>query len=125
MAEHWNDVTIYLEWIGVEQVPDYTADGDTDPDWSEETDGPYRGALGRAERMVGYYLDAADTLAHWINRYKQDEINARINELEQVDFSDPAAKKQALADIVRLTKYRDQLQKHVRWSLPQWEIKSE
>ncbi|BCH60420.1 hypothetical protein RvVAR0630_30440 [Agrobacterium vitis] len=125
MADHWSDVTTYLEWSGVDVLPDYAADGDHDPDWVEETDGPYRGALGRAERMVGHYLDAANTLAMWINRYKEQEINARIAELEASDLNDPDARKQALADIVKLTKYRDQLSKQVRWTLPQWKVKGE
>ncbi len=125
MGDFWNDVTTYLEWSGIKEIPDYAADGDTDPDWNAETDGPNRGALGRAERMVGLYLDAASTLAGYINRYKEQEISNRIGELEASDLSDPEARKQALADIVTLTKYRDQLSKQVRWTLPQWKVKGE
>jgi hypothetical protein len=125
MEDHWNDVTTYLEWMGVKDIPDYAADGDADPDRNPETDGPDRGSLGRAERMVGFYLDAASTLAGWINRYKLNEINARIADLEVADLSDPEAKKRALAAIVRLTNYRDQLAKQVRWTLPQWKVKGE
>ncbi|MBB3566088.1 hypothetical protein [Rhizobium sp. BK491] len=125
MGDFWNDVTTYLEWSGVKEIPDYVADGDTDPDWNPETDGPNRGALGRAERMVGLYLDAASTLADYINRYKVQEINARLAELEVADLSDTQARKQAVADIVRLTKFRDQLSKQVRWTLPQWKVKGE
>lgn len=125
MAEHWEDVNAYLEWAGVKDPPDYEADGDTDPEWIPDFDGPNRGALGRAERIVGLYLDAANTLAGYINRYKVREISNRIAELEAADLSDPEARKQALADIVRLTKYRDQLAKQVRWTLPQWKVKGE
>lgn len=125
MADFWNDVTTHLEWAGIKEIPDFIADGDTDPEWNAETDGPYRGALGRAERMVGQYLDAASTLAGYINRYKLNEIDSRIAELEAADLSHPDARKQALAESVRLTKYRDQLQKQVRWTLPQWKVKGE
>lgn len=125
MADHWLDVTTYLEWIGVEDIPDFAGDGDNDPQWNAETDGPYRGALGRAERMVGFFLDAASDLADHINDYKLKEIDSRIAELEAADLSDPDARKQALAESVRLTKYRDQLQKKVRWTLSQWKVKGE
>ncbi|MBX5240960.1 hypothetical protein [Rhizobium sp. NLR22b] len=125
MADFWNDVTTYLEWTGIKELPDYAGDGDSDPDWNPETDGPNRGALGRAERMVGLYLDAASALAGYVNRYKVQEIGNRIAELEAADLNDPDARKQALADIVRLTKYRDQLSKQVRWTLPQWKVKGE
>lgn len=125
MADFWNDVMTYVEWSGVKEIPDYVADGDTDPDWSPETDGPNRGALGRAERMVGLYLDAATTLAGYVNRYKVQEINARIAEFEAVDLAAPETRKQAVADIVRLTKFRDQLSKQARISLPQWKVKGE
>ena len=83
------------------------------------------GAIGRAELTVGMLLEAATVLAGMINDFKQQEISTRITELEAADLTDPAAKKQALADIVRLTKYRDQLEKQVRWSLPQWKVKGE
>ncbi|MCF6370967.1 hypothetical protein [Rhizobium halophilum] len=113
----------YLETAGI-AIPDYAVAGDSDPEWKEE-DGPNRGSIGRAERIVGLLLDAAGALAGQINQYKTDEINARITELEQADLNDPDVRKQALADIVTLTKIRDQLQKQVRWTLPQWRVKSD
>jgi len=82
-------------------------------------------SLGKAEFVIATLLDAAVELAQWVNDYKLSEINARIEELEQADLSDPAAKKQALANIVTLTKIRDELSKSVRWTLPQWKVKGE
>ena len=122
-GDPWQVMDWYLETAGI-TIPDYSAAGDADPEWREE-DGPNRGSIGRAERIVGSLLDAAGALAGEINQYKTEEINARIAELEQADLSDPDIKKQALADIVTLTKIRDQLQKQVRWTLPQWRVKSE
>ncbi|NSL24921.1 hypothetical protein [Agrobacterium tumefaciens] len=83
------------------------------------------GSLARAEIMVGGLIDAASELAGIINRYKRDEITARITELEQSDLSDAAVKKKAFADMAKLKKMLDQLDKQVRWSFPQWKVTGE
>jgi hypothetical protein len=122
----WKDEVLYpLEWAGI--IPDAVPafDSDEDPDHNPETDGPYRGSIGRAERMVGMLLDAASGLASIINRYKRQQIDAAIADLEKADLTDPPAKKRALADIVRLNKLRDRLDKQVRWSLPLWKTEGE
>ena len=85
----------------------------------------YRGAqnsLGRAEVMVGCLIDAAAELASIINTYKRKEIRQRIAEIEESDLADPVARKAALAQIVRLNKLLDQLDKQVRWTFKQWKI---
>lgn len=82
-------------------------------------------SLARAELMIGQLIDAAAALAQIVNDYKRDEINARIADIEQADLSDPAVKKKALADIVRLQKMREQLEKQVRWTFPQWKVTGE
>ncbi|MGV1752498.1 hypothetical protein [Agrobacterium sp. CG674] len=83
------------------------------------------GSLARAEIMIGSLIDAAASLAQIVNNYKRDEINARIAELEQSDLSDPAAKKMAFADMARLEKMLDQLDRQVRWTFPQWKVTGE
>jgi hypothetical protein len=83
------------------------------------------GSLARAEIMIGSLIDAAVSLAQIVNNYKRDEINARIAELEQSDLSDPAVKKKAFADMARLKKMLDQLDKQVRWTFPQWKVTGE
>ena len=83
----------------------------------------HAGSIGRAEVMVGCLLDAAGELANIINSYKTEQINARIAELDQADLTKPAARKEALADIVRLTKIRERLTKRVRFSIPEWKVK--
>lgn len=83
----------------------------------------YEGSIGQAESMVDYLLDALSQMTTAINIYKMEELSDRIAELEQADLSDPEAKKQALADIVRLTKMKEHLSKSVRVSLPQWKVK--
>ena len=118
----WNEVQTYLEWAGIKPDAIPTFDTDNDPDHDPVSDGPYRGSIGRAERMVGCLLDAASELAGIINRYKREEIDRAIARLESADLSDAEKRKQALEDVVRLTRYRDQLDKQVRWSLPQWRV---
>lgn len=80
------------------------------------------GSLARGEIMVGCLIDAASQLADIINRYKRHEISNRLQELEASDSSDPASKKKALAETVRLQKMLDQLDKQVRWTFPQWKV---
>ena len=120
MKDRWGNVTEFLDWLGVDDIPDYEADGDTDPDvWDHEVD---RGSIGRAERMVGHFLDGAVTLARYVNDYKVEQLQARMKELEASDLTDLADKKKALAEMVRITKYLDQLKKKVRWEVPQWKV---
>lgn len=118
----WGEVSIYLEWAGINPNAIPSFDTDDDPNHNPETDGPLRGSIGRAERMVGCLMDAASLLATEINAYKRKEIDARIHEIETGDLSDPKARKQALADIVRLKKMLDQLNRQVRWTFPQWKV---
>lgn len=97
--------------------PEASASEDWHPFWG------YEGSIGQAESMVDYLIDAVGQMAIAINTYKLDELSDRIAELEQADLSDPNAKKQALADIVRLVKMKEHLTKSVRVSLPQWKVK--
>ena len=83
----------------------------------------YQGSVGRAESIVDFLLSSAWNLAHMLNEYKVEQIEARIMELEAADFSDPDAKKRALADAVTLTSIRKQLQGQTRYSLPAYKVK--
>jgi hypothetical protein len=121
-GQDWSEFADALEWAGF-VPPDFSTDEDIGHD--PETDGAPRGSIGRAERMAGFLRDAAMLLARHVNDYKMQEIEARIAELESADLSDPANKKQALADIVRLNKIRDRLKKEVRHSFPVTVVKGE
>lgn len=79
-------------------------------------------SLARAEIAVGCLIDAAAELAGIINSYKRKEVMQRIAEIEASDLSDPAGRKAALTQIVRLNKLLDQLGKQVRWTFKQWKI---
>jgi len=88
----------------------------------EDVFGGAKGALARAERVVSLLLDTALTLASSVNLYKQNEINARLAELEKSTDVDRAT---AMKDAVRLNKILNQLEKQVRMPIPQWKVKSE
>ncbi len=118
----WLEVVTYLEWAGIGSAGIPSFDTDDDPEHNTETDGPYRGSIGRAERMVGCLLDAASQLASEISTYKKEQIDRALVAREQSDLTDPAAKKKALAESARLHKLRAQLDKQVRWTLPQWRV---
>ena len=118
----WRDIEQNLDLVEG-AAPQFNDDSDSG--WLEDGwDGPFRGSIGRAERMVTVYLDFAATVARMINDYKREAIESALVQLEQSDLSDPVIKAKALADTVRLNKMRDQLDKSVRWELPQWRIKS-
>lgn len=82
--------------------------------------GGAKGALGRAEVMVGCLIDAAVSLAALVNEYKRTEIRTRIREIEESDLSDPQVRRAAFKEVTRLNKMLDQLSKQVRWTFPQW-----
>jgi hypothetical protein len=79
-------------------------------------------SLGKAEVLVGCLLDAAADLAGWINDYKKAEIKARIAELENTDLADLEAKRAVFAKVADLGRMLEDLEKSVRWQLPQWKV---
>ncbi|TGS92706.1 hypothetical protein EN814_23990 [Mesorhizobium sp. M2D.F.Ca.ET.171.01.1.1] len=113
-------------WPVIEEVLDRVGvtppvfDSDTDDQWQEQWEEPYRASIGRAERMVGAFLDAASGLASAIARYKRHEIDRAIADLEASGLNDAASRKAALSQIMRLNRVREQLDRQVRWTLPQW-----
>jgi hypothetical protein len=123
----FSEIMIDFDLLGIEKPPfEFPAKGNLDPFWKEEFgEGPNRGAVGAAERMVGVLASAASDLASRINQYKREEIDARITEIEASDLTDPVTKKQAFADVSKLTKYREELSKSIRWNFPQWRIQGE
>lgn len=123
---------IALHFIGYE-IPDFPDDrgpevysiADHENDPNDPFGDPFEGksnSLGRAELMVGSFIDAAITLAGMVNNYKKKELRARLAEIEAADLSDPAIKKAALKDAARLHKMLDQLEREVRWTFPQWKV---
>ncbi len=121
------DYEMALDVAGIEADAFYdeadpkSASGEIEPSTYENI----TGAIGRAELTIGMLMEAATTLAGMVNDFKLQEISTRIAELEASDLADPEARKKALTDIVRLTNYRNQLSKQVRWTLPQWKVKGE
>lgn len=83
----------------------------------------FEGSIGRAELLVDDLISAASNFALVINRYKREQINARIQEIEESDLADPDIRKKALADIVRLRKMLERLEKLTRHSTYEYKIK--
>ena len=127
----FSDVDLCLALAGI-QMPEFEDDrGPEDFVLNNATAGvedPFDGAsgsLGRAEVMVGCLISAAVELAASINSYKTKEIKDRIAELEQSEIADPETRKRVMAEIVRLNRMMDALNKQVRWSFPQWKIRDQ
>lgn len=75
-------------------------------------------SLGKAELLIGHFIDAATELARLVSDYKREEIDVRIAEAEQRQPKD-------IEDIARLKKMRHQLSRQVRWAFPQWKAAGE
>lgn len=124
---NWEQFEMPLDIAGI-NPPEFkddndpvSATGEIDP----ETYVGKHGSLARAELTIDGLLEAARTLAEHVNAYKRDELSTRIEELDSADLSDHVIKKTAFADIVRLTKARDRLDKQVRYTLPEWKVQGE
>lgn len=131
----WSAVALPFELMGVEP-PEFTDDrGPTEAASPDALPPPgddgengfegFEGSIGRAEAMVGSLITAAVELSGIINRFKRDELNKYLSELETRDLSDQAARAQALKDAVRIAAIKDELSKNVRWTFPQWKVKLE
>lgn len=106
-------------------LPDFAKDHD--PEWHDfgGWSAPDRGSLGKAERMVGAFIDCARSLAEIINAFKLREIEAARNGIAERDLSTPEAKREALADGARLDRIERRLRREVRQSFPAIEVKEE
>ncbi len=121
------------DWSSVEQtfgnagvpLPGFETD-----DWPEhetfglvQMDIEDRRSLGRAEMLANAMTDGLRVLTDKINRFKLQETEARIAELEKADLSAPAAQKRALKENVDLNRIKGLLAKNVRLTFPAYEIK--
>lgn len=124
---NWDEFVIPLDIAGI-TPPEFEDNRDPSSATGEIDINIYagkRGSIARAELTVDGLLEAARALAEHVNAYKREEISARIEELENANLTDPVTRKDALADIVRLTKARDRLDKQVRYTLPEWKVSGE
>jgi hypothetical protein len=79
-------------------------------------------SLGKAELLIGVFLDVASELARAVSGYKLEAIKQRLAEIEQLD---PDAKAQVLEELGRLNKMRHELNKQARFSMAQWNVTDE
>lgn len=121
----YEEVRTSLKWAGIapKGIPAFDADDDPGYDSTYDVGLPNRRSIGRAERMIENLLDAATGLASIVNAYKKAQVEKSIADLEARDLSDPNAKKAALAEIIRLSRLRDRLEKQVRHTMPEYRVK--
>lgn len=100
-AEGFTDFEMYLELAGIEpprfedeRGPEkFTVNADAIGLELYGVDNIYpnaKGAIGRADTIIGCLIDAAAELANEVNSYKKQEIKARLAELESPDMADRA-----------------------------------
>ena len=86
----------------------------------------YHGAIGRAEITVTALLQAAQALAQLINTYKRDLIKTEQERLNGLaGEADADRRRELLAEMVKLDRLRERLDKNVRWTVPEWKLKGE
>lgn len=129
---NWSSVEMCFDLLGIDPPvfdddrgpEDYANDAcfSTDEDRVEAFQNSEK-SIGRAEVMVDMLLDAAMELSHIINRYKQDELRKRREELEKSDLSEPNRRGEALEASAEIAKLQDELQKNVRRTFPTWRVK--
>ncbi|MCE6967497.1 hypothetical protein [Cereibacter sphaeroides] len=130
---NWSSVTLALELAGLEPPVFQDDSGPLEnafpvalPSDEEDRINTFSGAagsIGRAEVLVDCLLDAATELAQIINDYKRSELRKFRQQTEAQDLSDPAARKKALQDLLRIEKMEGMLAKKVRRELPVWSVK--
>lgn len=108
---NWRAAVLGSRWFEFDDDSGIVPD---DPDALVEEDLLAAGnSLGKAELVIGVLIDAASELADAVSAYKQQEIEARLREVEAKTPRD-------LDEIERLKKMRHQLKKQVRWAFQQW-----
>ena len=85
----------------------------------------YTGSVGRAEYITGLLLDAALEFAGRINAYKKQELDRAIVRLGAQIPTTSQDQKEALATLLKLTKFREQLDTFRRIEIPQYLIKEQ
>jgi hypothetical protein len=127
----WEAARIELELAGFE-LREFKDDSGPQPTeaFGPATDGDedhphaaYRNSVGRAEALLDNILGAATCLAAALNKYKREQLLARLKEMEVMDLPDPEARKMAFEDAARLKKMLEQLEKTRRVPLAEWRLK--
>ena len=122
---NWSSVVMNFDIMGM-PAPDF-ADDRHPQSYTDQIDADtytgFAGSIGRAEIMIEQLLDAASQLSSIVNRYKIAEIQARLNELELEDPSDPTKRRTIMDAAVHLTRLKEHLDKSVRRSLKEWSLK--
>lgn len=80
-------------------------------------------SIGRAEVMVGQLLDAASGLSQIINKFKKAELNRVLVGIQERDLTDPDVRKATMDEVVHIARLQEELEKNVRRTFPQWEVK--
>lgn len=113
LGHKWWD---FDEDSGIEPLSDDALDED-------ERDAAFN-SLGKADLILSVMEDMIAALAGDVAAYKRGEIEARIEKVVKAGLTGPNSAA-ALDELERLKKMRNQLNKRVRKSLPQWRVTGE
>jgi hypothetical protein len=125
LADYPSDFEGNLDYVGVDfrgdlfdEVQKFRSDFD------REGMKPLRGnSLDRVSAVAQIFLDVSVELHKIINEYKLAEIDARIAEIEASDLADPQVRKAGVADIVKLSQIRAELDREFRRSFREIGVK--
>ena len=80
-------------------------------------------SIGRAEVMVGQLLDGDARVSYGSWDFKKAELNRVLVGIQQRDLTDPDLRKATMDEVVHIARLQEELEKNVRRTFPQWEIK--
>lgn len=107
----WAIILESLASVGIH--PD-NFEADVDPYFDPATGEENRGSLGRAERMLGAFIDAATELSLMIHTYKLWSIDVRITELIKAAHGETSKAEAARIQILALSELKTRLAKDTR-----------
>ena len=129
---NWSDVQQCFQFMGIEPpqfeddrgAADFAFDDNFGSDQAKiDTFKGSEGSIGRAEVMVGQLLDAASGLSQIINKFKKAELNRVLVGIQERDLTDPDVRKATMDEVVHIARLQAELEKNVRRTCQQWEVK--
>jgi len=81
--------------------------------------------VAQAESLVRGLILALEVLTGTLSEYRSAQVDQEIDQLKRTALNDPSKQDEALADIVRLTELRKQLDKKFRVELSEYRVPAE
>lgn len=129
----WNEIQFLLSAAGIE--PPHLSD-DSGPhdhvldelEFDEQTteesfEGFGRNSIGRAELLAGFLMTTGRMLAHVINKYKKEELERHLKDLQMRDVETAEERAALFDEAARIMALLKELDKNTRTTIPVYQVK--